>query len=144
MFGREFATSLMKVDSNHKVKVTGFTSIPTQTRSNRSMQHFFINGRYVKSKTCIAALEEAYKGSIMVGKFPACVLELSLPLDSVDVNVHPAKIEVRFSDEQAVFEAVFFAVKQAIAKDNQLTQQPEQPQVKPHIERVVFLSLIHI
>ncbi|MBC5787247.1 DNA mismatch repair endonuclease MutL [Clostridium facile] len=138
VFGREFATSLMKVDSNHKVKVTGFTSIPTQTRSNRSMQHFFINGRYVKSKTCIAALEEAYKGSIMVGKFPACVLELSLPLDSVDVNVHPAKIEVRFSDEQAVFEAVYFAVKQAIAKDNQLTQQPEQPQVKPHIERVVF------
>ena len=138
VFGREFATSLMKVDSNYKVKVTGFTSIPTQTRSNRSMQHFFINGRYVKSKTCIAALEEAYKGSIMMGKFPACVLNLSLPLDSVDVNVHPAKIEVRFSDEQAVFEAVYFAVKQAIAKDNQLTQQPEQPQVKPHIERVVF------
>lgn len=140
VFGREFAAALMPVeDQAGKLPVSGFASIPMRSRANRSMQHFFINGRYVKSKTCCTALEEAYKGSIMVGKFPACVLNIDLPYDSVDVNVHPSKIEVRFSDERAVFEAVYFAVKNAIAQQSRLTAPPQQAgQVRPHVERVVF------
>lgn len=80
------------------------------------MQNFFINGRYVKTRTAMAAIEEAFKGSIMVGKFPSCVLNIELPYELIDVNVHPAKIEVRFINERPVFDAVYHAVKSSLMK----------------------------
>ncbi len=121
IFGREFSRNLMPVEyALNGVRVTGYAGKPMYSRANRSMQHFFINGRYTKTKTGGIALEEAYRSSIMVGKFPCCVLQLEMPYDQVDVNVHPAKIEVRFVSEKAVFDAVYFAVKSAIAQDNVL------------------------
>ncbi len=132
IYGKEFATSLLPVYYEHGgVDVNGFITMPTKSRSNRSMQHFYVNTRYVKSKTCITALEEAYKNSIMTGKFPACVLNVRVPSDTVDANVHPAKIEVRFTDEKTVFDAVYFAVKSAIEVQNKSvvaetkTQKPD-------------------
>ena len=121
IFGREFSRNLMPVEyALNGVRVTGYAGKPMYSRANRSMQHFFINGRYTKTKTGGVALEEAYRSSIMAGKFPCCVLQLEMPYDQVDVNVHPAKIEVRFVSEKAVFDAVYFAVKSAIAQDNVL------------------------
>lgn len=121
IFGREFSRNLMPVEyALNGIRVTGYAGKPMYSRANRSMQHFFINGRYTKTKTGGVALEEAYRSSIMAGKFPCCVLQLEMPYDQVDVNVHPAKIEVRFVSEKAVFDAVYFAVKSAIAQDNVL------------------------
>ena len=119
VYGREFTRGLMPVDYtlNH-VRVWGFVSRPANSRPNRSMQQFFINGRYVKSRTAMAALEEAFKGSVMVGKFPACVLHLEMSFQAVDVNVHPAKLEVRFVNERPVFDAVYHGVKSALQKED--------------------------
>ena len=89
-------------------------SSPHASRKSRAMQYFFINGRLVKSKTALAALEQAYKNSIMVGRFPACVLNMTVNTALVDVNVHPAKIEVRFANEKPVFDLVYYGVKTAI------------------------------
>ena len=115
VFGKAFANTLIPVNCAHNgVKVTGFISSPAYSRSNRAMQNFFVNSRYVKSMTCMAALEEAYRNSMMVGKFPACVLNVELPAELLDVNVHPAKVEVRFSDEKLVFDSIYFAVKNAL------------------------------
>lgn len=115
VFGKEFTNGLMPVEYAYNgVSVSGFVSKPAAARPNRSMQHFFINGRYVKSRTAMAALEEAFKGSLMVGKMPACVLHLEIPYQSVDVNVHPAKIEVRFINERPIFDAVYHGVKTAL------------------------------
>ncbi len=119
VFGKEFSSTLLPVnyELNH-VKVNGFISLPTASRPNRSMQNFFINGRFIKSRTASVALEEAYKGTVMVGKFAACVLNLEMSFEAVDVNVHPAKIEVRFVNERPIFDAVYHAVKSALAQDN--------------------------
>ncbi len=115
VYGKNFTDGLMKVDySLGDIAVSGFSSIPMSARANRSMQHFFVNGRYVRSRTCSVALEEGYKNAIMVGKFPACVLNITLPYDFVDVNVHPTKTEVRFINERSVFDCLYFAVKTAI------------------------------
>lgn len=115
VFGRDFAGGLMPVDYTlDGIHVHGYVSKPESGRANRTMQHFFINGRYVKTRTAMAALEQAFKGSIMTGKFPSCVLHIDLPLETVDVNVHPAKIEVRFINERPVFDAVYHGVKSAI------------------------------
>lgn len=115
VFGREFAGGLIPVDYQlDAISVSGYVSKPVNSRPNRNMQNFFINGRYVKSRTAMAALEEAFKHSIMVGKFPSCVLNLSLPYEIIDVNVHPSKIEVRFINERPVFDAVYHAVKSAL------------------------------
>ena len=115
VFGREFAGGLIPVDYQlDSISVSGYVSKPVNSRPNRNMQNFFINGRYVKSRTAMAALEEAFKHSIMVGKFPSCVLNLSLPYEIIDVNVHPSKIEVRFINERPVFDAVYHAVKSAL------------------------------
>lgn len=122
VFGKDFSASVMPVSYEYNgVKVNGFTSKTNASRSNRSMQHFFVNSRYVRSKTCMAALEEGYKNSIMIGKFPFCVLDVSVPFNAVDVNVHPAKIEVRFVNERMVFDAIYFAVKSAINDNDALT-----------------------
>ncbi len=118
IFGREFAMGLLPVDYNLSgVGVKGYISKPVASRANRAMQFFFINGRLVKSVTAMSAMENAYRDSIMVGKFPACVLHLSMPNECVDVNVHPAKTEVRFANEKQVYEAVYYAVKSCLSKD---------------------------
>ncbi len=115
VYGRDFAAGLIPVNYElNGIKIQGYISKPVNARPNRGMQNFFINGRYVKSFTATAALEEACKGSVMVGKFPACVLHISLPFDAIDVNVHPSKIEVRFINERPVFDAVYHAVKTSL------------------------------
>lgn len=115
VFGREFANGLIPVDYRlDAIAVSGYVCKPVHARPNRGMQNFFINGRYVKSRTAMAAIEEAFKHSIMVGKFPSCVLNIALPYEMIDVNVHPAKIEVRFINERPVFDAVYHAVKSAL------------------------------
>lgn len=117
VYGKEFFSSLMELDYNlNGIKLRGFISKATSPRSSRNMQHFFINGRYVKSRTAMVALEEAFKGSIMVQKFPACVMYIDLPFDTVDVNVHPSKVEVRFVDERPIFDAIYHGVKTALIK----------------------------
>lgn len=115
VFGRDFAKTLVPVDySLNGITVTGYVSQPYNSRSNRNMQNFFINNRYVRCRTAMVALEEACKGSVMVGKFPACVLHISLSFEGVDVNVHPAKTEIRFINERPVFDAVYHGVKSAL------------------------------
>ncbi|MBE6769375.1 MAG: DNA mismatch repair endonuclease MutL [Ruminococcaceae bacterium] len=115
VLGREFASNLIEVNGETDgIKVKGLVSKPINCRTSRSGQFFFLNSRFVKSGTVTAALEQAYKNTIMVGKFPCAVLNVSVPFGSVDVNVHPAKTEVRFSDERAVFNAVYYSVKNAI------------------------------
>ncbi|MDD2418039.1 MAG: DNA mismatch repair endonuclease MutL [Oscillospiraceae bacterium] len=115
VFGKDFAGGLIPVDYTlGGIHVHGYISKPSSPRSNRTMQHFFINRRYVKTRTAMAALEQAFKGTIMAGKFPSCVLHIDLPLETVDVNVHPAKIEVRFINERPIFDAVYHGVKSAL------------------------------
>lgn len=119
VFGKEFASGLIPVDYQlDSIKVSGFVSKPVNSRANRNMQNFFINGRYVRTRTGMVALEEAFKHSVMVGKFPSCVLNLELPYEMIDVNVHPSKIEVRFINERPIFDAVFHAVKSALLKSD--------------------------
>lgn len=133
VFGKDFATSLIEVDEDVEgIHIKGLVSKPEQSRKNRTMQFFFLNSRYVKSVTAMVALEEAYKNSIMVGKFPACVLNIKMTYDLVDVNVHPAKTEVRFANEKPVFEAVYRAVK------NALVSKHETPQFEIHKKQSAY------
>ena len=118
VFGREFAETLLPVEySLNGIAVHGFVSKPFCARGSNSMQHFFVNNRYIKSRSGAAALNEAYKNAVMVGKYPACVLFLEVQPSAVDVNVHPAKTEVRFSNEKAVFDAIYYAVKNTLSED---------------------------
>ena len=124
VYGRECA-QMVKVDSRwENYSLTGYVSKPTDARPSRNLQTFFVNNRPVRSKLLISALEEAYRNQIMVGKFPACVLHLTLPANTVDVNVHPAKTEVKFLSEKAVFDCVHYGVLGALNK------QPDRPQVQ--------------
>ena len=116
VFGRDFTDHLLPVEYEFQnIKITGFVTLPSAARPNRTMQNFFLNGRYIRSKTACVALEEAFKGSVMVGKFPGCVLHFQLNCAAVDVNVHPAKLEVRFVNEKPIFDAVYHAVKSSLA-----------------------------
>ena len=124
VYGRD-AGKMVKVESRwENYSLTGFVSKPTDARPSRALQTFFVNNRPVKSKLLISALEEAYRNQIMVGKFPACVLHLNLPAAAVDVNVHPAKTEVKFLSEKAVFDCVHYGVLGALNK------QTDRPQVQ--------------
>lgn len=115
--GREFASSLIPVEGELQgIKVSGFTCKPTACRPKRNAQFVFLNGRYVRSGTVAAALEAAYKNMAMVGRYPAAVLHLTVPYGAVDINVHPAKTEVRFSDERRIFDCVMFSIKNALAQ----------------------------
>ena len=115
VLGREFSKSLLEVDGTVGLyRVHGLVTPPSACRASRGMQHFYINGRYVKNNTMMAALENAYKGTLMQGRFPGCVLMLEMPPELVDVNVHPAKTEVRFAREKDVFDAVYSAVKSVV------------------------------
>lgn len=117
VFGSEFLQGLTEVcGEKDGIRISGLCSLPGASRGNRSMQLFFLNGRLIKSLTAQAALEQAYKNSIMTGRFPACVLNISLPPSCVDVNVHPAKTEVRFENEKHVFDAIYYSVKSAISE----------------------------
>ncbi|MBQ2676624.1 MAG: DNA mismatch repair endonuclease MutL [Clostridia bacterium] len=130
VLGKEFADGLLPVDYEmNGVKVSGFTTKPTYSRANRNMQFFFLNGRYIRTKTVMAACEQAYKNAIMVGKFPGCLLNITLAADEVDVNVHPSKIEVRFADENKIFSAVYYAVKSAITADTTRVQFESKPDI---------------
>ena len=116
VLGREFSGTLIPLDYKaDRVEVKGLTCRPVSCRATRNYQYTFLNGRLVRSGTVTAAAEQAYKNSAMVGKFPGFVLYITVPYDTVDVNVHPAKTEVRFSDEKRVFDAVYAAVKNAVA-----------------------------
>lgn len=117
VLGREFAGTLMEVDGGlDGIGVNGLTCKPVSCRPTRNYQFVFLNGRLVRSGTVTAAVEQAYKNSAMIGKFPGFVLYLTVPLDTVDVNVHPAKTEVRFSDERRIFDAVYSSVRSALSK----------------------------
>lgn len=119
VFGRDFSNGLIPVEYQlDAIKVYGYVSKPQNSRPNRNMQNFFINGRYVKTRTAMAAVEEAFKGSVMVGKYPSCVLNIEVPFEMIDVNVHPAKIEVRFINERPVFDTVYHAIKSSLLKND--------------------------
>lgn len=122
-FGKEFSDGLLEVNGSvGNVTVRGLVTPPFNCRGSRGMQYFFVNGRSVKNTTIMAAFENAYKNSVMVGKFPGGVLFIELPPSLVDVNVHPSKIEVRFSDERGIFDAVYHSVKSALNENVALKQ----------------------
>lgn len=128
VFGKEVSDALIGVDYTFdNMHITGYVSKPTASRKSRAMQFFFINNRLVKSATAMAALEQAYKNSIMVGRFPMCVLNIELNPSLVDVNVHPAKIEVRFADEKPIFNLVYYGVKSAVEADRTVKQAEFTP-----------------
>ena len=134
IYGRECA-QMVQVESRwENYSLTGYVSKPTDARPSRALQTFFVNNRPVKSKLLIAALEEAYRNQIMVGKFPACVLHLTLPANTVDVNVHPAKTEVKFLSEKAVFDCIHYGVLGAL---NKQTDRPQVQFKKPAAEPAV-------
>ncbi len=123
ILGKEFSENCIPVQySANGLSLEGFISKPSFGRGSRSLQNFFINTRFIHSRTCIAALEEAYRNALMVGKFPSCVLNVTIAPHAVDVNVHPAKIEVRFANEKNIFDLVYYGCKTALGA-NQLTPE---------------------
>lgn len=131
VFGKEVSDGLIDVDYSYEnMRVTGFVSKPVASRKSRAMQFFFINGRLVKSATAMAAVEQAYKNSIMAGRFPMCVLNIEINPSLVDVNVHPAKIEVRFANEKPIFQLIYFGVKMSIENDRSVKQAEFTPKIE--------------
>ena len=123
LFGKDTARRALKVDREEGgIRITGYISEPDLYRSNRNMENFFINGRYIKSKTATAALEQAFSSKIPADKFPFCVLNIQINPSAVDVNVHPAKLEVKFANEKLIFDAIYYAVLSALEAD---AQRPE-------------------
>ena len=148
VLGREFSRDLMEVDNREGVyRVWGLITQPRSCRASRSMQYFYINGRYVRNRTMMAGMEMAFKGTMMQGKFPGGILLLEMPADLVDVNVHPAKTEVRFARENDIFDLVYHAVKLALSqpgtgerrfvfgenKDNDASQESKNGEMKENI-----------
>ncbi len=137
VMGRSFAESLIPVDYTYGgIRVCGYTVKPLSASPNRQLQNFFVNNRYIKAVICTVSLEEAYRNVIMTGKFPSCVLNIEIPPDSIDINVHPTKLEVRFSDEKPVFDAIYFGVKNAVMNYDIISEKKEEelpviPQKKP-------------
>lgn len=140
VYGKEFSSSLTKLDykSENGIALSGFVTRPEASRVNRSFQSFYINNRFVKSKTMLFALEDAYKSYMKSDRFPGCVINLTLDPSKVDVNVHPAKLEVRFSDERSVYNAVYFGVRRALS--NQMSplvdkNTPENDAVERFVQK---------
>ena len=126
--GRDFARTLLPVKGGGDgVTVSGFITQPLQGRGSRSMQTFFVNGRFIKSQLLTAALEEGYRNQIMKGRFPGCVLAVTLPVTAVDVNVHPAKTQVKFAQEKAVFDAVYHTVLDCLEETSGTVPPPAKP-----------------
>ena len=141
LFTPSFANEICKVEyDDGKYAVNGYTTYPHYSRQSRNMQFVFINGRYVKNKTILAAVENAYKGTVMVGKFPGYVLDISMPFDSVDVNVHPAKTEVRFENDNEVFTTVYRAIKNALSEN----QDIKQVNIKNTVQQKFFVDTENI
>ena len=144
VMGRDLALGFTEVvGSGEGMSVSGFVSLPACCRGSRGYQHFFVNGRYIKSRTMMAALEEAYKNQKMVGRFPGCVLHLTVRPNAVDVNVHPTKTEVKFQSEQQVFSTVYHAVLSALTRNNTRPQATFSPQkavdtVTPNQTSMIF------
>ncbi len=137
LFGRDFANNMNEVDiAERGISVQGFTCTPQSSRGNRALQFFFINGRPVKSRMLSVALDNAYKERLMKGRFPTCVLMLDIPLGQVDVNVHPAKTEVKFARERDVFDVVYFGVKSALEKSEKRNITPPPAPKLPVIDNV--------
>jgi DNA mismatch repair protein MutL len=154
VYGKELAAAMLAIDYEYenKIRVHGYISRPESAKSGRTYQNFFLNSRYVRTRTASAALEEGFKTRLMGGKFPACALHIDINPETVDVNVHPAKIEVRFADERPVFHAVYFAVKSALTGGAIPTEikppEPIQPKLtlspqttQQHMSSADFLSL---
>ena len=135
VLGKDFTNNLIEVNNTEEgISVKGFCCKPNFCKPSRAHQYFFVNSRFVKSGTCAAALTEAYKNSLMVGKFPSCILYIDIPPQTVDVNVHPTKTEIRFSDEKRVFSAVFHAVKDGLAKGD------DRPDIAPKQNNNFFVN----
>ena len=121
VLGKEVASKMIELKyEENTILITGYISDPANAKSNRSLQNFFVNSRYVKSKTCCAALEEAYKSFVTSGRFPSCVLNIKIPSSVIDINVHPAKLEVRFANEKMIYSLVYAAVKNCILSNLQM------------------------
>ncbi len=145
VIGREFSSRLTLIHGmNDGIEVQGYIGRPDNVRSNRNYQIFFINGRYVRSKTATAALEQAFSSYLETEKFPACVLYITIHPSFVDVNVHPTKLEVKFSNEQAVFDAVYCAVRNALVDSSERAQiQLEPEQMKPE-DRSLYNAFVPV
>ena len=136
IYGGSFTKELLTLHGGaREVEVTGFVTKPTFSRANRSMQQFFVNGRPVRSKLLGAAVEQAYQGHLTGGRFPACFLSLKVPAGAVDVNVHPAKLEVKFAREREVFSAIYQVVRSALEGDGVLFQMPQEQEEEPPVPK---------
>ena len=135
LLGRDMAKSMLPCSGNDgSYKLSGFVSSPAASRGNRGAQYFFCNGRFIRSALLQAAVEQAYKNSLLTGRFPACVMYLDISWGSVDVNVHPAKIEVKFAEERRVFDLVYYAVRSALEGENKPIEAELSPSTKKVIE----------
>ncbi len=145
VFGRERTEDLLALEplTRDNLTVWGYITKPHAGRPTRSMQHFFVNGRYIKNRTMQAALEESYRNRIITGKYPSCALFLTVPLGGVDVNVHPAKTEIKFAQEKPVFEVIYIACKNTLQKDDNVPEIREKLQavkednLTPHQQQLV-------
>ncbi len=131
LLGRDMASNmLLCTGENDGIKLSGYVSSPSACRGNRREQYFFCNGRFIKSTLLQAALEQAYKNSLLTGRYPSCVLYLDIAFSRVDVNVHPAKTEVKFSDEKKVFDTVYYAVLSALGGEKRTAQIEISPSTR--------------
>ncbi len=145
VYGRDFAQHMLPVDSeNNGIKIQGFIGTAALSRPSRSMQLFFVNGRSITSKVLSFALSEAYKNQLTVGKFPAAVLNVSIEPSSVDVNVHPSKMEVKFTDEKAVYEALYFACRNTLYEKPYVPSVTAKESVTPRVEAAPGLSSLSV
>ena len=136
LLGRDLASGMLGIELEEgPVRVSGCVTEPAVARGNRSAQFFFCNGRYIRSQLLQAAVEQAYRGTLLTGRFPACVVYIDLAPAAVDVNVHPAKTEVKFSDERRVYDAVYYAVRGALETPRRPEAAPETPEPAPEPER---------
>lgn len=136
IYGGSFTKELLTLHGGaREAEVTGFVTKPTFSRANRSMQQFFVNGRPVRSRLLGAAVEQAYQGHLTSGRFPACFLSLKVPAGAVDVNVHPAKLEVKFAREREVFSAIYQVVRSALEGDGVLFQMPQEQEEEPPVPK---------
>lgn len=136
VLGKDFASTLIPAEYELEgIKVSGFISKPFNARPNRTMQFFFLNNRFIKTRTGLVALEEAYKNQIMAGKFPACVLNIQANAQSVDVNVHPAKTEVRFANEKLIFNAIYYCAKSALTEGDSRVQANIEQKSKQFVQK---------
>ena len=136
IFGKEVANNIIKVDYEYEyMKIKGVIGKPTIARSNRSNQIFFVNKRYIKDKTLSSAVEQAFKGMLPIGKFAFLVLDIEMPPAKVDVNVHPAKLEVRFADESIAFKSMFHAIKDTLLNAGFMTDREKTEEIKKANEK---------